>query len=252
MIPATADPALRDQVTRIDMGLHSSAAWLLLVQHKSEEAEKHLAPLRKSTNKTFEGEAHLMEGLIAINEGRLEKGVRELEMSRQFPAHSEALYPYLGLSYGYMGLGKYDRALATEEALHLPERHSVAEAKLLAGTLRGGPPHGRPVHLGVVGRTLSPRVSQVGDRRRCWLRVADDDLVMAESHAKHRNRSLSTLCVTSSSLVPSRSYVSGGLSLRGTRLSRRWRTAESEAPALAAPVSLPQFRAGVVHDRSQK
>lgn len=112
-LPANVDVTIKEQLTKIEMGLRSLAAWILIVQNKPAEAEKHLAILRDSGSKHFAAEAHLMEGLLAVQEGRLETGVRELEIARQYSLFNDSLYPHLGLAYAYMALGKYDRALGS-------------------------------------------------------------------------------------------------------------------------------------------
>jgi tetratricopeptide (TPR) repeat protein len=116
--PATserADPAAKDRLQRVEAGLHVVAAWALLVQQKFPETESHLAALRRMGDKAVTAQVCLIEGLRALQDGRLEQAIRDLEIARQSPRIGEGLYPVLGLAHAYLGLGKYDRALANLE-----------------------------------------------------------------------------------------------------------------------------------------
>jgi tetratricopeptide (TPR) repeat protein len=90
--------------------LHAEAARLLLLQGNSLSAEEHLVPL--FIDKTLAGVAHLMGGLAAVQNGRMERGISELKLALQSGSPRNNLPACLGLAQAYMALGKYDEALA--------------------------------------------------------------------------------------------------------------------------------------------
>src|SRR5262249_1462910 len=102
-------------LVRTEASLRVTAAWALLVQQKYPETEKHLAVLRRLGDKAVTAQVCLIEGLRALQDGRLEQAVRDLEVARQSPRLGESLYPVRGLAHAYRGLAKYGRALANLE-----------------------------------------------------------------------------------------------------------------------------------------
>jgi predicted Zn-dependent protease len=124
---APAEPEAQ-RLAHTEATLHTVAAWAYLVQNNVAEARTHLAPIRRAADKALAGPLHLLEGLLALQEGRLETAVRELEEARQTPAVANGLYPYLGLVHAYIGLGKYDRALTNLDKV----RQALAKAALLS------------------------------------------------------------------------------------------------------------------------
>lgn len=137
-----ADPEWQERLARAEAGLHAVAAWSLVVQQKATETEAHLAALKKRPDKSVVAQVHLIEGLRALQEGRLEQAVRELEVVRDNPRYGDTLYPCLGLAHAYLGLGKYDRALANlEKVRQIFERYAQlsTEEKAFADRLLPNP-----------------------------------------------------------------------------------------------------------------
>ncbi|HZT81045.1 MAG TPA: tetratricopeptide repeat protein [Gemmataceae bacterium] len=97
------------------LSLHEEAAWLLILLKKPQQAEEHLAKLRGARDRA--PNAHLMLGLAALMDGRLEQAVQDLLAAQQNPRLAETIYPHLGLAAAYLGLGKYDKALAALKQL---------------------------------------------------------------------------------------------------------------------------------------
>jgi uncharacterized protein HemY len=133
-----ADPAAADRLARTEATLHAVAAWCYLVQNNVATARDQLTAVRKSPERPLGAQLHLLEGLLALQEGRLDAAARELEQARQAPAVAESLYPYLGLIHAYMGLAKYDQALANlDRVRHILEKapHLGADAQAAADWL---------------------------------------------------------------------------------------------------------------------
>jgi tetratricopeptide (TPR) repeat protein len=107
-----ANPDAGDRLATTEDTLHAVAAWAHLAQNNLPAAREQLAAVRKSPDRAPAAYLRLLEGLLALQEGRLDAAARDLEEARQTPAIADTLYPYLGLIHAYMGLGKYDQALA--------------------------------------------------------------------------------------------------------------------------------------------
>src|SRR5207245_8850816 len=98
----------------------------------------HLQRLRKYPT-AYGGFAHMIEGLVAVQDGRLEQGVRELQQAQQNPLYGGTLYPALGLAYAFSGLGRYDQARTYLEKVEqhfnkydkLPEEERTIAERLL-------------------------------------------------------------------------------------------------------------------------
>lgn len=95
--------------------LNSELAWLLLLQKKNAEAEKPLGLLRKQ--RTAASRVHVMEGLVAVRDGRLEQGLQHLRLAQQNPKYARTAYVLAGLADAYLGLGDYANAVAPLQAL---------------------------------------------------------------------------------------------------------------------------------------
>jgi tetratricopeptide (TPR) repeat protein len=126
----------RPEKSETVLKLHTEMAYLLLFTKKPTEAEEHLKLLQGTT---FAPKAHLIQGLVAVLDGRLELGVNELNRARENPNLTDSFYAHLGLAYGYMGQGKYADALTSLKKLEEyykkfnemgPEERGLAEALL--------------------------------------------------------------------------------------------------------------------------
>jgi predicted Zn-dependent protease len=135
---ANPDAAAAERLARTEAGLHAVAAWAYIVGNNVAEAREQLAPLLKKPERGLGAQLHLLEGLLALQEGRLDTAVRELEEARLTPSIADTLYPYLGLIHAYLGLGKYDRALTNlDRVRHVLENapHMSADAQAAADWL---------------------------------------------------------------------------------------------------------------------
>jgi predicted Zn-dependent protease len=98
--------------------LNEELAWLLLLQQKTSDAEKEpLAELAR--HKEMLPTVHYLRGLAAVRDGRLEEGVRELLQAQTSTKFAQQVPLLIGLSYAYMGLARYDRALPVLEKLQV-------------------------------------------------------------------------------------------------------------------------------------
>jgi tetratricopeptide (TPR) repeat protein len=113
--PEQADPLAKERLVRAEAGLHVAAAWTFLAQQKHSETERHLSELRRLGDKPVAAQVCLIEGLFALQEGRLEQAVHHLEIVRQSPHIGDSLYPILGLAHAYLGLSRFARARANLE-----------------------------------------------------------------------------------------------------------------------------------------
>jgi Tfp pilus assembly protein PilF len=95
------DPAVLD--------LHTLAAWMLLALRQPEKTAEHLAPLL--ADKEHAPAAHLLRGLAAVSDGRLERGAADLRQAALNPRIDQTVYPHLGLARAYLGMGRYGPAL---------------------------------------------------------------------------------------------------------------------------------------------
>ena len=140
---SNSDAVVKQHWLKTELALHERAAWVLLIQHKQGEAEKHLAVIRQKGDnkelKQFVAQGHLMEGLLATYDGRLEQATQELELAKRYPSYEKSIFPCLGLAYAYMGLGKYERALPELEQVreffqrydHLTDEQRAVADRLL-------------------------------------------------------------------------------------------------------------------------
>jgi hypothetical protein len=146
---ADADVGWKAAAVKIEAGLNAVGGWACVVLGRPADAGKYLAALRRNPDKALAGQAHLIAGLVALEEGRPEDAVRELEQGRRYNRVGDTLYPYLGLAVAYRCTGRYDRALATLEKVRTAYERSerlTDEEKLLAERLL---PEPNGVHLEV-------------------------------------------------------------------------------------------------------
>ncbi len=92
------------------LDLHVAAAWLCLLQKKPDEMEEHLIALRKVSGNQS-GWTRLIDGLSALDEGLLEKGLSELTLAAKHPELGPSLSVQIGLAYANSALGRYDLAV---------------------------------------------------------------------------------------------------------------------------------------------
>src|SRR5262249_47473797 len=90
--------------------LHGEAAWALFAQNKASAAEGHLVSSVREDPRLAR-QAKLIDGLVAIRDGRLEVGAKDLLAAQQDARYAHSLLPLLGLARAYQGLGRYDFAL---------------------------------------------------------------------------------------------------------------------------------------------
>jgi tetratricopeptide (TPR) repeat protein len=113
--------------------LNYVAAWVALITRHTGEAETYLQPLRNSTQHA--ATAHLIEGIAAVLDNRLEVAQRHLQEAQKSPLYKDNPYAALGLGYSELGLGKPSEALAdftrVEEAMRKPERLSAVDKEIL-------------------------------------------------------------------------------------------------------------------------
>lgn len=95
------------------LDLRTDAAWALLLQDKTREAEEHLKVLRQ--HRARSGDVHLLQGLAAVLDGRLEQGVHELQLAQHHASVGKNLLSCVGLAHAGLELGAYDLALANLE-----------------------------------------------------------------------------------------------------------------------------------------
>jgi predicted Zn-dependent protease len=139
-LPANASDAAKEQRQATIQKLHTEAAWLALLRNNREDAEKHLLIMRE--HKSMAPWAHLVEGLDAVNDGRLEEGIRHLLAARQDVRIARTLYPQLGLAVAYMGLQQFENArplLLQLEGVFKRYDKLSAEEKLVARSLLRDP-----------------------------------------------------------------------------------------------------------------
>lgn len=115
LLTPKSDESVRQRLQRTEAGLHAVAAWSHLLRQEPAEADKHLEALRQSADRAVLGQYQLIEGLRALDEGRLAQAVKLLEAARQISPVGDRLYPYLGLAHAYLGLGQPERALVQLE-----------------------------------------------------------------------------------------------------------------------------------------
>lgn len=96
-----ADPILLD--------LHSLAAWMLLILRQPDQLDEHLKPLLADKDRA--PSAHLLRGLAAVADGRLERGSAELRLAMKSQRVEQTVFPHLGLAHAYLGQGRYGLAL---------------------------------------------------------------------------------------------------------------------------------------------
>jgi predicted Zn-dependent protease len=113
--------------------LNYVAAWVLLLQKQTNQAEEYLQPLRD--NAQLAATAHLIEGVAAVWDNRLEVGLKHLLEAQKSPQLKDNLYSSLGTGYAYLGLGKYEDALAAftrvDEYLKKPEKLTLQDKEIL-------------------------------------------------------------------------------------------------------------------------
>lgn len=113
--------------------LNYVAAWVLLLQKQVSQADEYLQPLRD--NAQLAATAHLIEGIAAVWDNRLEVGLKHLLEAQKSPQLKDNLYSSLGMGYAYMGLGKHEDALAAfnrvEEYLKKPEKLTLQDKEVL-------------------------------------------------------------------------------------------------------------------------
>lgn len=113
--------------------LNYVAAWVALITRHTNEAETYLQPLRNSTQHA--ATAHLIEGIAAVMDNRLEVAQRHLQEAQKSPLYKDNPYAALGLGYAELGQGKPSEALAdftrVEEAMRKPEKLSAVDKKIL-------------------------------------------------------------------------------------------------------------------------
>jgi hypothetical protein len=89
--------------------LHAEAAWALFMQGKMQEADPHLAVMRKE--RSLARTANFIDGLSAVREGRLETGIKNLLTAQQDPRYARSPLAFMGLARAYEGTGQTERAL---------------------------------------------------------------------------------------------------------------------------------------------
>ena len=140
------------------LALHAEAAWALVCQGvASDERSKHLEVLRKNFRSLTDAKGQLIEGYLALFDGRLDAALRKLETAQKDPAFKDTLYPSLGLAYGYMAVGAYDKAS------RIPREAAVAAQGLSA--VAGGRARPRQTALARPARSDTrpvPLLSQAG------------------------------------------------------------------------------------------
>jgi hypothetical protein len=134
-LPADASAQEKERRRATFQALQGEAAWLMLLQNRPKDAEKHLLVMREQ--KGTAAAAHLIEGMSAAKDGRFEEAVQHLQAAMQDPKIARGLYPTAGLAVSYMALGEYDKAekllLALER--NLKAQKLTAEEKLVTGDL---------------------------------------------------------------------------------------------------------------------
>jgi Tfp pilus assembly protein PilF len=129
-----AEAARLPAMHEIVMNLHQKAAWWLLVLGQNDEAEKHLAALGKEKQTT--ALAHLIRGEVAVLDGRLEQGARELEKARDGVGPYYRPILYSTLAHAYLGLARYPKALEAlgkvEASLKNPEKLTAEQQGMMA------------------------------------------------------------------------------------------------------------------------
>jgi tetratricopeptide (TPR) repeat protein len=118
-LPANASDQAKKQQQELLVELHSQAAWLLLLQKKTAEAQGHLSFLRHT--RATAAFADLIDGMVAVRDGRFEEGAQFLQSARQDAKIAEGVFSKVYLAVAYMSLGQFANArpllLALEERL---------------------------------------------------------------------------------------------------------------------------------------
>jgi tetratricopeptide (TPR) repeat protein len=113
--------------------LNYVAAWVTLIQKQTSQAQEYLQPLRD--NAQLAAAAHLIEGIAAVWDNRLEVGLKHLLESQKSRELKDNLYSSLGMGYAYLGLAKYEDALAAfnrvDEYLKKPEKLTLQDKEIL-------------------------------------------------------------------------------------------------------------------------
>jgi tetratricopeptide (TPR) repeat protein len=120
--------------------LHTEAAWILLLQKKTHEVEQHLESVRGPRKR--QGVVRLIEGLVAVLDGRPEAAVAPLRAAAQDAVVGQSMLPYLGMAYAHLALGQNEPALKQLEKLQpLYKRLPLAspDEQLFAAELLPGP-----------------------------------------------------------------------------------------------------------------
>jgi predicted Zn-dependent protease len=90
------------------LALQAQAAWLLLLDHKVNDAEEYLTLIAKQQK--LSADVAYMRGLGAVLDGRLEEGVQQLSIAAKEARFKESLPLLLGLAHAYMGMGQLENA----------------------------------------------------------------------------------------------------------------------------------------------
>src|SRR5262249_18243207 len=89
--------------------LHSEAAWALFAQNKTQGIEEHLIVMRPQSG--LARMANMIDGMLAVRDGRLELGVKNLKAAQQDQRYARSMLPLMGLARAYEGLGLAEPAL---------------------------------------------------------------------------------------------------------------------------------------------
>lgn len=116
-LPADADTAAKQRLVKTSAGLNAVAAWAHLTRKQLSDAARHVADLRSNADLAIAGQVHWLHGVLALLDGRLELGLRELELARQHPRGGESVVVSIGLAHACLAVGKMERALAELERL---------------------------------------------------------------------------------------------------------------------------------------
>jgi tetratricopeptide (TPR) repeat protein len=108
------------------LALQAELVWVLVCDGRAtEELAKHLEPLRKNSRFVNDAKGQFVEGLLALQDGRLHTAARRLEQVQKEGYYRDTVYSWLGLAYAYMALGQPDRAQPYLEKLQEPVRNST-------------------------------------------------------------------------------------------------------------------------------
>ncbi len=92
---------------------HARLAWEAVSSDEPRKALEHLAALRSTPSAVLQ----LLDGWLAIREGRLTAGALALEQAARDPQMAKDEILHLGLAEAYLGLGRAEAALAHLQAL---------------------------------------------------------------------------------------------------------------------------------------